>query len=206
MILYLVRHGQSESNVSGKVQGPDDALTEQGILQAHALAARVENLEPDAIYTSPFLRTRMTADIIAARVGKSAILHDDLHESMWAERFWGMPRSDPSFAPLLASYSDDETEAEWDATSHETWRTLNERADRVLAFFASQKYESVLAVSHGYFLRFLIRRMLLGDALTVGLSNKTDLQIKISNTGLSVLKYEGGVWQLVTWNDHAHLG
>lgn len=205
MILYLVRHGQSESNVSGKVQGPDDALTEQGILQAHAIAARVENLEPDVIYTSPFLRARMTADIIAARAGKSAIVHDDLYESLWAERFWGRLRTDPDVAPFLTR-SENETESEWDASSHETWHAINERADRVLSFFAAQTHESVVAVSHGYFLPFLIRRMLLGDALTVGLCNKTDQQIKISNTGLSVLKHEDGVWQLVTWNDHAHLG
>ena len=66
-LLYLIRHGRSEWNANGRVQGQaDPPLDEIGREQAHALAAHLRGTTFAAIYASPLLRARATAEAIAA--------------------------------------------------------------------------------------------------------------------------------------------
>lgn len=63
-VLTLVRHGQSEANARGLICGRSDhALTPTGVEQAHALAAGLGR--PTRVVTSPLLRARATASVIA---------------------------------------------------------------------------------------------------------------------------------------------
>jgi broad specificity phosphatase PhoE len=82
-LLTLIRHGETPWNVSGKWQGQAHVpLNDAGRRQAALLA---EHLAPNAaeitmIYASDSLRTRSTADILAARLGKSVHLDVRLRE------------------------------------------------------------------------------------------------------------------------------
>ncbi|WP_412973888.1 histidine phosphatase family protein [Paenibacillus sp. OAS669] len=63
--LYLTRHGETEWNVEGKLQGHKDSpLTNLGKRQAKWLGASLKEIEFDAIYSSPSPRTYQTAEII----------------------------------------------------------------------------------------------------------------------------------------------
>src|SRR5260221_9571778 len=66
--LILIRHGETEWNRAGRIQGyhADSALTSTGREQVRALAARLAREAIDAIYSSDAGRTRETADPIAA--------------------------------------------------------------------------------------------------------------------------------------------
>lgn len=76
--IYLIRHGESLGNVDQSVYQtvPDHAipLSEHGIRQAAAAGARLRDLislaEGDAlrIWTSPYKRTRQTADLVATQL------------------------------------------------------------------------------------------------------------------------------------------
>jgi broad specificity phosphatase PhoE len=60
--LTLIRHGQSTSNLEGRIQGQQDVpLSEEGLRQAKALAKRLLNTSFDAIYTSDLQRAKQTA-------------------------------------------------------------------------------------------------------------------------------------------------
>lgn len=84
MELTLVRHGQSEANRDGILQGQyDSPLSELGRRQAAHLAAWFASRSTrwDAVYCSPLSRARDTAAIIAERVAHPAPLEDaDLAE------------------------------------------------------------------------------------------------------------------------------
>jgi broad specificity phosphatase PhoE len=68
--LIIVRHAQSEANAEGRIQGHlDVALSELGLRQSACLAERLADLRVDAIYSSPFRRTKQTADVVADKVG-----------------------------------------------------------------------------------------------------------------------------------------
>lgn len=66
--IYLARHGQNIDNFNGILNGHRDlGLTTLGIDQANRLACAISqhDLEFDTIYTSPLIRARQTADIVA---------------------------------------------------------------------------------------------------------------------------------------------
>jgi hypothetical protein len=82
--LYLIRHGESHANIDGVISAmaTDRGLTERGLAQVRALAARLETGEipADALYASTLPRARMTAEIVAAALDLPVEWNDDLHE------------------------------------------------------------------------------------------------------------------------------
>lgn len=84
-LLFILRHGETEWNVSGKVQGSrDSALTENGRAQAAAqgrLLQTVMQQTPGArIMCSPLGRARATATIALRGTGKAMVLDARLRE------------------------------------------------------------------------------------------------------------------------------
>ncbi len=68
MLIYVIRHGLSEGNAAGVIQGfADSPLTDIGRSQAKLLGRflRRENVSADTIYSSPLKRALETAEIIA---------------------------------------------------------------------------------------------------------------------------------------------
>lgn len=86
--LHLVRHAETFDNVEMRLSGwTDTDLTQRGESQI-ALLARHFNLEHghvDALYASPLIRARRTAEAIGALTGHSPILVDDLREMYFGE-------------------------------------------------------------------------------------------------------------------------
>lgn len=64
--VYLLRHGQTSMNAEGnKYCGLTDVeLTELGVKQAKAAAVQLENIKLDAVYASPLVRSRRTAELL----------------------------------------------------------------------------------------------------------------------------------------------
>ena len=68
MQLYVIRHGFSEANAAGLVQGQSDSsLTDTGIAQAELLGRffKRKGIQPDRIYSSPLGRAYSTAMLIS---------------------------------------------------------------------------------------------------------------------------------------------
>jgi len=82
MILYFVRHGESVANVLREFSntGTKHPLTEKGVAQAQALAEQLAGLPVAQIYTSPVLRARQTAQILAERLGLPVEVTEALRE------------------------------------------------------------------------------------------------------------------------------
>lgn len=70
MRIFFVRHGQSQLNIEGKVQGHiDSSLTELGINQAKKFAQSLGDIKFDAFFSSDLGRTKDTAQLIATQLG-----------------------------------------------------------------------------------------------------------------------------------------
>lgn len=64
----FIRHGVTAWNKEGRAQGTTDVpLDEEGIQMAERVASRMEHEEWDVIYTSPLIRAKRTAEIIAQK-------------------------------------------------------------------------------------------------------------------------------------------
>ena len=68
--VFLARHGQTAYNLEGRFQGQRPVpLDETGRAQAAELAERAAGYEFAALWCSPLLRARETADAVATRIG-----------------------------------------------------------------------------------------------------------------------------------------
>jgi len=82
--LLLVRHGETDWNADGRLQGHTDRpLSEFGRLQAQRLAEELEGEQLEAIYSSDLARARETAEIVSERLGLPVELNPDLREKDW---------------------------------------------------------------------------------------------------------------------------
>ncbi len=84
-MIYLCRHGQTEYNREGRMQGRlDSVLTGLGRAQAGAMADLLHGLIPDArpwrLVASPQVRAKATAEAIGERLGLPVELDDRLME------------------------------------------------------------------------------------------------------------------------------
>lgn len=67
MIMYIIRHGQTEWNIEKKLQGRTDIpLNDAGRSKAEAVKDALKDVEIAEIYSSPLIRAYETADIIRA--------------------------------------------------------------------------------------------------------------------------------------------
>jgi glucosyl-3-phosphoglycerate phosphatase len=112
--LVLLRHGQTDYNVAGRMQGHiDSQLTETGRSQAVAAAPAIVRMAPDLLVSSDLRRAVDTADIVGAATGLPVKLDPRLRETHlgeWQglsveeiEQDWpdaiATWRSDPGWAP-----------------------------------------------------------------------------------------------------------
>jgi glucosyl-3-phosphoglycerate phosphatase len=112
--LVLLRHGQTDYNLAGRMQGHlDSLLTEVGREQAVAIAPEVVRMTPDRLISSDLRRAVHTADIIGGAAGIPVKLDPRLRETHlgeWQgrtvgeiEKAWPGAiahwRSDPAWAP-----------------------------------------------------------------------------------------------------------
>jgi broad specificity phosphatase PhoE len=80
--VYLARHGQTAYNLEGRFQGHLPVpLNETGRAQAAELAERAAAHDFRALWCSPLLRARETADVLARRIGLEPIEDPRLMET-----------------------------------------------------------------------------------------------------------------------------
>lgn len=142
--LTLVRHGRTAFNAAGRFQGwADVPLDDVGRAQAERVAARLAEADPrpTRLVSSDLLRTRQTAEAIAARLGlavETAPELREIHVGDWEGRaFADVP------APALDA---------WPLVAAPNGESLGEVAARLRAFhdrLALRAGEHVVLVSHG---------------------------------------------------------
>lgn len=81
-MILLVRHGETDDNAAGRVQGArDPGLNEHGRAQSRKLAEAVAGEGMRALYTSHLRRARETAEIVGAELGLEPRVDQRLAES-----------------------------------------------------------------------------------------------------------------------------
>lgn len=90
-VWYLVRHGETEWNAIGRMQGQlDSVLTSRGREQALASAALLQRFGVDTLFASPLGRVRETLDIMRDDVPIAPVFDDRLKE--WSSGAWSGQR------------------------------------------------------------------------------------------------------------------
>jgi broad specificity phosphatase PhoE len=164
--LLLVRHGETDWNAEGRLQGHTDRpLSDYGRRQARRLAEELEGEELEAIYSSDLARAHETAEIVGERLGLPVALEPDLREKDWGT--W----------EGLSAVERDRVEFVGESTEAHQERML--RALRLIA----ERHPGdgrVLVVTHGGSMR-RVQTAAMGMALPV-----------VENCGSWLCAYEGG--------------
>ncbi len=85
--LVIVRHGRTEWNHIGRVQGQSDApLDEVGLAQAARIAPVIAELEPAALWCSDLSRAVVTASLIGEAAGLAPLPDERLRERSFGDR------------------------------------------------------------------------------------------------------------------------
>ncbi len=214
MLVYLVRHGQSQLNVENKDQGPEGALSEEGRKQAKVLAERFQKIPVDLVVSSTYERAKETAEIINEHLGKSLTFSELIAERRPPSKFIGVTHDDPEYIAAHRLMAEKRlVDPSWRYSDEENFLELRDRANKALDFFLTLKAEKVLAVTHAGFLRLLFAVIVMGPEIKYEEYLRFFRVLKTANTGITVIKheeltlpYQGTLWRLVSWNDHAHLG
>lgn len=94
LTVYVVRHGQTDWNREGRIQGgTDNPLNATGQEQAAALARTLADVRIDAVYTSSHQRARQTAAALEPRAKVTEL--DGLRERFFG-KFEGANDKDPA--------------------------------------------------------------------------------------------------------------
>jgi broad specificity phosphatase PhoE len=210
-IVYFVRHGQSEDNVTPVFQSPDSPLSEIGQKQAGFIAERVSKLSFDALIFSTFQRAKQTAEVIAQVSGKAPEYSDLFVERVKPSSINGKPYTDPEANVVWRKWNESLTTPGMRSEDGENYDDLITRADKALGFLTKRSEQSLVVVTHGFFLSTIVARVLLGETLSGESYKNFQAAALMENTGLTVLQYRGAFeedpkWRLWIYNDHAHLG
>lgn len=140
MKVYVVRHGQTDSNILHIYNVITEDLNEIGVKQIEELKTKTDKLDYDLIICSPLLRARHTADIINSN--NKEIIYDKRIE----ERHHG------SLAGK--TFNREDKDIQWNYYNKKLYGTEEKITDllkRVYEFFDELKnknYENVLLVTH----------------------------------------------------------
>jgi len=204
MEIYLVRHGETESNREKRYQGwTESPLSEEGVRQAEKAGLFLGPKGIDAVYCSDLKRAEHTARIIGASCGTepvgSALLRE-INFGRWEgltyneiESQWGTQIREWLDDPFSRSAPDGET--------------LEDVRERLCTFFGelegwheSCKKDSsrVVLVSHGGTIRVLLYHAL-------GLTRDQFWNLRVENASISLLSKNRNAAEVIYHNRVDHL-
>jgi 2,3-bisphosphoglycerate-dependent phosphoglycerate mutase len=204
--VYFVRHGSTEGNEKRAYQHLHTPLSELGRRQAEFVARRFERIPVDIVITSDMERAAETGRCIAER-NRLPIVFDPLFQEILRPAIVrGKGRDAPEVLEVMRFLAENWTNARVKHSDEENFFDLKKRALKALAHLAERPERTLLVVTHGTFLCMLICCMMAGEEVCPQWFDRVRHFLVLKNTALSVCQYDHGKWQLVIWNDHAHLG
>jgi broad specificity phosphatase PhoE len=192
--IYLVRHGEKESQMG------DPALTSIGKEQAEKTAHYLSTHTIHGIWSSPSLRTRQTASIIAETLNVPINIDTALRERMdWH---------------LFPSLSFDEFIDIWDTATKDRYfippsgDSSKQAGNRMQSFVegSTTKYNTFLYVTHGGVISDFLRNIFSYEELkNYMVEHSSESDVAIGECSVTILEYEKGKYSLVTLASTDHL-
>ena len=197
--IILVRHGETVWNLEKRYQGQlDSPLTERGVAQAEAIAARLACCTFDGLYASDLGRAWKTAEVIACSTGHQIVPEPRLRERNFGI-FQGLNRTamreeyPEEYQQYMGNY------AAYVVPGGESLDQLSERAVTCLEELAARHMGGRLVlVSHGGALSALVKHVL-------GIPVAAARPFRLFNAGFNLIASNSGSWMLETLSDVSHL-
>ncbi len=196
-------------NASPVFQSHLSPLSVKGQKQAELIANRVSKITFGSIIASPLPRAAQTAQALADKTKKPIQFSDLFIERIKPASIDGKPWNDSKAIKTWHNWEESLYNPELRIEDGENYDDIVKRADNALQYLLDHSERSIVVVSHGYFIRTIISRVLLGDQLNSSVLFKIQRVASMENTAISVIQYrdafeENDCWRLWTYNDHSH--
>ena len=160
MILYCVRHGESEFNADGRIQGQlDTKLSALGHEQGRAAALALARLPIQAVYSSPLARAYDTARYAAEELNLEIRTDSrlmEIHAGVFQGRLWHeLEQAYPEAAAAWKSLDPD-----FRIPDGETRRELMQRGREAIEAIRDAGHEHVAVIAHGGLLTAALKEVL----------------------------------------------
>jgi len=195
VLIYLIRHGETDSNARRIVQLPTDPLSARGLQQASSLADRIAACGIKRLVSSDLARAATTASCIARAAAVTAEFDEVLRE-----RDFGDLRGTPY--DLLPT---DPFAADYRPPGGESWDQFHARVDEAwnLIVRVAQEAYPVAIVTHGLVLRCLLERHL---AIDLDDPQAAATARMIPNTSVTIVEHGATGWCVRSLACTEHLG
>jgi len=165
MKLFLARHGESEGNVLGLLQGHGDyILTDKGKNQAVLLGERLKDEKIDFIYASDLSRTAETARLVAKHHPCASFLLTPLLRERDMGDFTGKKKLDVDWSNPPGNFESDES----------VFRRLESFVNEVLV---KHKGSNVMFVAHNQTQKVITSFLLKKNVSEISRPNNTALSV-----------------------------
>lgn len=198
--LHLIRHGQTDANASGRIQGQSESnLSKQGYAQSVRLAEAVVGLRPVAVYSSDLVRARDTATPMAMSLGLTLNLDRRLRERAYGIleglSWFEVQARHPEVYEKLKSW-----DPEFRIPGGESRQDLSDRVVAALDALAdAHPGDAFAVVSHGGVMSAF-------TAYVLGLPPERRPALRTLNGCISTFERVDGEWRMLTFGSVAHLG
>lgn len=207
-LIYFVRHGETINNALNIHQGPEGALNEKGRAQALATAKRFpkEKGRPQIIISSPYERTKETAEIIGKELNLKIKYTDLLKERRNPTKIVGHWGGELEVKQIIDNIDKSYHTDDLRISDEENFTDLKKRAEKLLAFIKKRWEKRIIMVTHKIFLKMVVSYMLYGDSLSASQYNNLSYFNPIENAGMAICSYTShwfkkDEWKLIIWND-----
>jgi broad specificity phosphatase PhoE len=198
--IYIIRHGQTDFNLKGIVQGSgfDSSLNETGRAQARAFFDMYKEVAFDKVYTSLLKRTAESVkDFIALSIPHQKLA--GLNEISWGTKEGQSitPEEDAYYHWMLKQWQAGHTSERIEGGESPEDVALRQR-EAIKIFMANEEEKTILICMHGRALRILL----------CGLLNyplKAMDTFEHQNLCLYQLDFTGSMFAVKKHNDMAHL-
>lgn len=197
--LVIVRHGETAWNAEGRLMSYTDlGLNEAGKTQASQTAEVLGDMSFDAVYASPTLRTRQTAEHILSQVHFRGDLEVDerLREVNFGpfegEKIEELTSGSPMTDAFRAAWRNQEDPVFPDGA--ETYNEATKRAESIFSEIEEREEPNTLVVSHGHFSRILIAHCVLD------LPARLHRRLRFDNARAAVVTWENSMPRLIAFN------
>ncbi len=200
MTVYIVRHGQTEFNLQGIVQGSgvDASLNDTGREQGRYLYEQYQEVPFEAVLTSALKRTWETVSPFI-ELGIPWEKHPAINEMSWGDHEGkkGTPESIEEYQRIKDGWGLGEIDGR--IGGGESAREMGERLQTFIDHLPAREEKLILICSHGRAMCGLV-------SLMMGLPIDRMNELRHSNTGLwRATLQEDGTWDFDLTNDRSHL-
>lgn len=189
-----MRHGESVDDVEDRYGGwADYDLTEKGRKQTEDCAEKIASLDEkfEIVLSSPLKRAFQAAEIIANKLEAEVEVVEYLKERNLNGILTGLTRSEAKEKyPEVV-----ETHNRWEyVDGSERSEDFNTRAKNAIKYLLGMKYNSVVAVTHGLFMKAFFKE-----------SNSKDIE-KVSDGGFVLVEEKNGKFEVLKESGIEYLG